>query len=114
MTTEHPAVLVVLTPADAGSVEERLGARDFMKATTDRATTETVAGLNALCSEFHFYPDVADYDYILEFSVRDVDDIALAVANNQSKTIAVRRNLTIDGAYFTACGVLRKERSKMR
>jgi len=110
-TVQRPAVLVRLTPSPSGSREENLGARDYLDAVAKKSITGVVSGLNALCSEFHFYSDVSKPDYTLVFAVRDIDQIGLGVWDANDKEIGVRGATSIDSAYFTACGLLRQHAS---
>jgi hypothetical protein len=105
----RPAVKVILTATASGSDEERLGARDYLNASEKKALPGVVAGMEALCSEFHFYQDVPSPDYTLVFSVASTDDIDIGLVHaNSDKQMKTKHAASIDSSYFTACGMLRK------
>jgi hypothetical protein len=109
---ERPAVKVILNARASGSEEERLGARDYLNASEKSALPGVVAGMGALCSEFHFYEDAPSPDFTLVFSVTDTNDIDIGLANtNGDNKIKSRHATSIDSSYFTACGMLRKSQS---
>jgi hypothetical protein len=109
---DRPAVKVILNAVATGSEEERLGARDYLNASEKNALPGVVAGMGALCSEFHFYEDAPSPDFTLVFSIADTNeiDISLASAGGDNK-IKSKHATNIDSSYFTACGMLRRSQS---
>jgi hypothetical protein len=105
----RPAVKVILSAKASGSEEERLGARDYLSAATKKSLPGVVQGMSALCSEFHFYDEVQSPDFTLVFLVTDTNDIGIGVVDEDNhKPMKGKRATSIDSAYFTACGMLRK------
>jgi len=105
---QRPAVLVFMK-GSSGNPEEDIGARDYLDATVKHNLPGVLVGLNAICSEFHFYSTVSKPDYSVIFLVRDIDQIAVGVMLNENgKDLGMRKATSIKGAYFTACGLLRK------
>jgi hypothetical protein len=71
-----------------------------------------IAGMGALCSGFHFYEAVPSPDFTLVFSVADTNGIDISLANaDGGGQIKGKHATSIDSAYFTACGMLRKSQS---
>jgi len=109
----RPAVKVVVSAKASGTEEERLGARDYLDAITEKTLPSVVEGMNALCSEFHFYDKVQSPDFMLIFLITDIDNVAIGLVDeNSHKPMRTRRANSIDSSYFTACGMLRKTKTK--
>jgi hypothetical protein len=105
---QRPAVLVDMG-SSSGNPEEDLGARDYLHSTIKNSLPGVVTGLNAICSEFHFYSDVSKPDYTMVFVVRDINQIGVGVwVGVEGKQIGIKKATSIQSAYFTACGLLRK------
>ncbi len=111
-TVQRPAVLVYLS-GGTGNEEIDLGARDYLDESAKRNLPGVVAGLNAVCPGFHFYSAVDHPDYVVSFYVRDIDTIGVSASiagpgTAEDKRIGARRATSIENAFFTACGLLRK------